>query len=502
MNLLGIDVGTTGFKVALFSAQGALLASTYQEHDSRSPQPGQAELDARAIWEKIKEGIRSVTAVSTGKGIKAIAISSMGEAVVPVSADRRILGPSILNFDVRGEEFLPQLAQQLPDSHLYAINGNTLGNHYTLTKLLWIQKHQPDLYAGTYKFLHWAPFVSYMLGAEAAVDYSLANRTLLFDLQKGDWSDDLLRVSGLDRDKLPRTVPSGTIIGRVPEPLAAELGLPAGVLIAAGAHDQNANAVGCGVIDSGSAVYGMGTFQCITPVFAAPPAAELMIKRGLNTEHHAVQDRYVSFIYNQGGSLVKWFRDTFAALEHQIAQKEGRSIYPDLFAELPPNPSSVLVLPHFSTSGPPDFIADAAGLIAGLRLETTRGDILKGIIEGAAYDLKEVVDAMPGTGIEIGDFRAAGGGSQSDAWVQTCADIFGRPVTRPAITEAGALGAAIIAGVGAGFFDSYEQAVQAMVQFDRVLEPGPAMHRRYQARYDLYRQIWPLTANLLRDIAA
>jgi xylulokinase len=502
MHLLGIDVGTTGFKVALFSIEGVLLASAYREYDAQSPRPGQAELDARSVWEDIKKVVRQVTAVSPAADIKALSVSSMGEAVVPVSADRRILGPSILNFDVRGQEFLPELREKLPDSRLYAINGNTLGNHFTLTKLLWIQKHQPALYAQTFKFLHWAHFVAYMLGAEAAVDYSLANRTLLFDLQKEDWSDDLLCVTGLDRDKLPRAVPSGTVIGRVPGSIAAEIGLPEGVLIVAGAHDQNANAVGCGVIDSGSAVYGMGTFQCITPVFASPPAAELMIERGLNTEHHAVPGRYVTFIYNQGGSLVKWYRDTFAALEQQIAQKDGRSVYPALFAELPQTPSTILVLPHFSTSGPPDFIADAAGLIAGLRLETTRGDILKGIIEGAAYDLKEVVDTLPGTGIEIGDFRAAGGGSQSDAWVQTCADIFGRPVTRPVVTEAGALGAAIIAGVGAGFFDSYEQAVQAMVHFDHVFEPDPAMQRRYQARYDLYRQIWPLTAGLLRQIAA
>ena len=502
MQLLGIDVGTTGFKVALFSAQGDLLAAAYREHNTLSPRPGQAELDARVIWENIQESIRQVTAVSPAADIKALSVSSLGEAVVPVSAARQVLGPSMLNFDSRGAEFLPELAPKLPDAHLYAINGNTLGNHYSLTKLLWIQKHQPRLYEQTYKFLHWAGFVAYMLGAEAAVDYSLANRTLLFDLDKADWSADLLRETGLDRDKLPRPVPSGTVIGRVPAALAAALGLPAGVAIVAGAHDQNANAVGCGVIDAGSAVYGMGTFHCITPVFADPPPPQMMVDRGLNTEHHAVPGRYVSFIYNQGGSLVKWYRDTFAAREHEAAQREGRSVYPDLFAELPEGPGSVLVLPHFTTTGPPDFIADSAGLIAGLRLDTPRGAILRGIIEGAAYYLKEVVDTLPGTGIEIGDFRAAGGGSQSDAWVQTCADIFDRPLTRPMITEAGALGAAIIAGVGAGCFDSYEQAVGAMVHFDRVFEPDPARHARYQARYDLYRQIWPLTAGLLRDIAA
>jgi xylulokinase len=437
-----------------------------------------------------------------GAEIKALSVSSMGEAVVPVSADRKILGPSILNFDERGEEFLPVLKDKLPEDRLYDINGNTLGNHYSLTKLLWIQNHQPDLYAETYKFLHWAAFVSYMLGAETAVDYSLANRTLLFDLQGGDWSQALLDETGLDRKKLPAAVPSGTVIGRVPGHTVADLGLPEGVIIVAGAHDQCANAVGCGVLDAGSAVYGMGTYHCITPVFDAPPAAEKMIPRGLNTEHHAVPGRYVSFLYNQGGSLVKWYRDTFAAAEQRQARKRGRSVYPALFAELPQEPGSVLVLPHFTTTGPPDFIADSAGLIVGLRLDTSRGAILRGIIEGAAYYLKEVVDSLPGTGIDISAFRAAGGGSQSDGWVQTCADIFGKSMTRPVITEAGALGAAIIAGVGAGLFDSYDTAVGEMVQFDRTFEPDPRKHEAYQERYEQYRRIWPLTADFLRGLTA
>ena len=500
MQLIGIDIGTTSLKVALFSTEGALLASAHREHDIQSPGPGQAELDTWVVWDNIKEAIRQVTAVAPAGQIQALAVSSMGEAVVPVSADRRILGPSILNFDVRGEEFLPELARKLPDAYLYAANGNTLGNHYSLTKLKWIQKHQPALYEETDKFLHWSGFVSTMLGAEPAVDYSLANRSLLFDLGKEDWSDDLLRLTGLDREKLPRPVPSGTEIGRVPASVAADLGLPVGLLIIAGAHDQNANAVGCGVIDAGSAVYGMGTFHCITPVFSSPPAARLMLDRGLNTEHHAVPGRFVSFIYNQGGSLVKWFRDTFAAKEHEEAQKEGHSVYADLFAELPDGPGRVMVLPHFTVTGPPDFIADSAGLIAGLHLDTSRGAILRGIIEGAAYYLKEVVDALPGTGIEIGDFRAAGGGSQSDTWVQTCADIFARPITRPAITEAGAFGAAIIAGVGAGVFDSYEQAVREMVRLERTFEPDPGRHARYLERYAQYRRIWPLTADFLRDL--
>ena len=203
MNILGIDVGTSGVKIALFTTTGEILASSYREYVEYHSQPGYAELDAQDIWETIKEAIQEVTLHSEAGHIGAISISSMGEAVVPVSANRRILGPSILHYDVRGEEFLEQLAESIDETDLYHQNGNTLGNHFTLTKLMWIKKYQPDLYKKTFKFMHWSGFIAFMLGADATVDYSLANRTLLFDLEREDWSDLFINIVGLDKEKLP-----------------------------------------------------------------------------------------------------------------------------------------------------------------------------------------------------------------------------------------------------------------------------------------------------------
>jgi xylulokinase len=500
MSLLGIDVGTTGCKAAVFSEEGHQLASAYEEYDVQRPEPGWAELDALEVWAKVKRTISEVVSGSAPDPISALAVSSLGEATVPVTEDRQVLGPSILNFDARGEEYLDGLGSALEDERLYQINGNTLGNHYGLTKLMWIKEHQPHLYERAHKFLLWGGFVSFMLGAEPVVDYSLANRTLLFDVDREAWSEELLELAGLDRAKLPGTAPSGTVIGTVSERVAGKLGLPPNVAIVTGAHDQCANAVGCGVIQEGRAVYGMGTFICITPVFSQRREPAVMTKRGLNTEHHAVPGRYVSFIYNQGGSLVKWFRDTFAAVEHQQAEQAGRDIYADLISEIPEGPSSIMVLPHFATTGPPVFISDSSGVVAGLRLETSRGDILKGIIEGTTFYLKECVESLAPTGIEIADFRAVGGGSKSDAWIQVCADILGRPFVRPKITEAGALGAAIMAGVGSGAFPSYEAGVEAMVSLERIFEPDPQQHKRYESQFEKYRRLWPLMGEYLREL--
>ena len=502
MSLLGIDVGTSGCKAAVFSKEGQLLALAYEEYDYQHPQPGWAELDARQVWESVQRTIAQVAQPAQHDPVRALCVSSLGEAVVPVTRQREILGPSLLNFDARGAEYLPGLRARSDDERLYRINGNTLGNQYSLTKLKWIQQHQPALYQQTDHFLHWSGFVSFMLGAEARVDYSLANRTLLFDLECGDWSAELLGWAQLDRVKLPPTVPSGTIVGTVLPEIADRLGLPRGVVIVSGAHDQCCNGAGCGVIEPGRAMYGMGTYICMMPVFAPRREPQVMIERGLNTEHHAAPGRYVSFIYNHGGSMVKWFRDTFAQAERMQAKASGQDVYAQLTAEMPDQPSSILALPHWGPTGPPEFIDNSSGVLLGLKLDTTRGDILKGLIEATTFYLRECLESLPATGITIEVFRAVGGGSKSDAWLQVVADVMGRPVVRPRINEAGVLGAAIIAGAGCGVFSSLEAGVETMVTLERTFEPDERKRAQYDERFARYRQLWPLLRDSTRERAA
>jgi xylulokinase len=500
MSLLGIDVGTTGCKAVVFSEEGTLISSAYAEYDFQSPTRGQAELNSEMVWQRIKETIARALLDSKGDPVKALSIASLGEAVVPVTRDRQILGPSLLSFDIRGAEYLDRLPAFQKSEHLYRINGNTLGNHYGLTKLLWLRDHRPEIYEKTFKFLLWGSFVAFMLGADPVVDYSLANRTLLFDLEGEEWSKELLQDAGLDLEKLPRAAPSGTVMGCVSTRLANELGVPTGTPITTGAHDQCSNAVGCGVIEEGQAMYGMGTYICIVPVYSSRPDPKLMVERGLNTEHHAVSGKYVSFVYNQGGSIVKWFRDTFTAVEHNEAKARGEDIYIRLFDELPDHPSRLMVLPHFSTMGPPDFISDSCGLVAGLYLDTSRGEILKGILEGNTFSLKECVDTLPGAGIEINSFRSVGGGSKSNGWIQISADILGKPFARPTITEGGALGAAIMAGAGTGVFSSLQEGIEAMVHIERTFEPDPRRQREYKNLFEKYTTLWPLVGGYLREL--
>ena len=501
MSLLGIDLGTSGCKAAVFSEEGQLLAAAYTEFDAVHPQAGYAELDASRVWETVKQLIQQVCSRTDARLIRALSVSSMGEAVVPVRLNHQILGPSLFNFDRRGEEFLADLRAAISDERLYRINGNLLGNQYSLTKLMWVKRHWPEIYDQADLFLHWSGFIEFMLGADPALDFSLANRTLLFDLDRECWSEELFASAGLDSAKLPRLVPSGTVVGSVAGSIALELGLPAGIAIVAGGHDQNVNAIGCGAIEAGQAVFGMGTFICITPVYAHRMDPARMIAQGLNTEHHSVPGKYVSFIYNQGGALLKWYRDTYAAAEKSVAAATGRDLYADLLREMPEEPASVIVLPHFMQTGPPDFISDTSGVMVGLKLETTRAEILKGMLEGASFYLKECVDALPAAGIDIQNYRVVGGGSKSDAWIQLSADIFGAPFARPSISEAGTLGAAILAGVGAGAFQNAAQGVAAMVKFERTFEPDLAKRSLYLEKYAQYKQLWPLLGNYLKTVS-
>ena len=498
MSFLGIDIGTTGCKASVFSETGEALAFAYDEYDMVKPRPGWLELDPAEVWTRVKQTIARAVKGAPQNPVTALAVSSMGESMVAVSRDRRILGTSLLLIDRRGEEYLPLLSSRIGAEKLYRINGNVLGIQFSLPKLMWIRDHTPEVYSGAWKFLLWSGFVSFMLGADPVVDYSLANRTLLFDVDAGRWSAEVAGVAGIDLGKLPDPVPAGTRIGTVSGPIADELGLTRGTAIVAGCHDQCANAVGCGVTEAGLGMSGMGTYLTIVPVFTGRKPAERMMRLGLNTEHHAAPGRFVSFIYNQGGLLLKWYRDTFARAERDAAAASGRDIYAELIREIPSGPSSVVVLPHFTVTGPPDFITDSSGVIAGLKVETTRGDILKGVMEGVVFYHKALVDGSAECGITLRELRAVGGGSKSDAWLQISADILGRPMVRTRVVEAGCLGVALLAAAGTGAFRSLEEGVGAMVSLGARFEPDPARQRRYAERFEKYRALWPLMRDYLR----
>ena len=499
MSLLGIDLGTTGCKAGVFSLDSRCLGAAYREYDMLHPQPGWSELDSVEVWGKVRAVIaEAVAAAKAAKGdpVTALSVSAFGEAFVPVTRTRRILDQSILCVDDRGGEHVERLLGDFGREALYAINPNLLGPNYSLPKLLWLREHRPEVFAQADYFLLWSDFIAFMLGAEAVTNNSHANRTLLFDIEQNDWSAPLMAWSGLPREKFRPVVPGGTIIGTVSAAMANELDLPLGVRIVAGGHDQCCNALGCGGIAPGHAVYGMGSFDCITPIYRRPENLRVMLAEKLNVEHHVLPGLYVSFLYNQAGLLVKWFRDTFAAADVPAA---GMGIYEYLDRELPSEPTDLLVLPHFDP--PPHHSPETSGVIVGLKTSTRRGEILKAIREGSTLYFLDSLDALGHLGIDTTEFIASGGGARSDAGLQLRADILGVPVVRPQVTEAGVLGAAMFAGIATGTLGTPEQAVSVFVKRERIFEPDAARHARYREKHALYQQLYPVLQPVLGALA-
>ena len=489
MAYLGIDLGTTGCKAVIFDEEGKALSSAYREYQIISEKPGYAEIDPVRVWSHVRAIIAECIS-KTGAAVDAVSVSSFGEAIVPVSAGRQPLGNSLLNYDSRGVEFIPRIREIISDEELYQVNGNALGPNYGITRLLWYLNSRKDVYDKVDKFLLWGSYILYMMGAEPMVDYALANRTLLLDIEKKQWNLPLMEKLGLDPGKFPALSEAGEPCGRMSAALSAELGFDEPPLLVVGTHDQCSNAAGCGVLNRGEAMYGMGTFHCIVSTFTERVQPEEMLRRGLNTEHHAMPGRWVSFIYNQGGILLKWFRDTFAA---EIAAEND--VFSRLLDEMPSGPSPVSVLPHFMTTGTPDFIEKTSGLISGLTVGTTRGEICKGILEGVAFYLKQSLDLLSPE-MAIDKFTVVGGGSRSDVWMQLTADILQRPCSRTEESEAGSIGAAALAACGAGRFGGLDDAIAAMVKPGRLFEPkvGPDF---YLENYERYVRIFPLFGDFL-----
>ena len=490
MSLLGIDIGTTGCKSAAFSVDGQLIASSYEEYNIVSEEPGYAELNSLEVWNKIKKTIRNVAGKTSFDPIKALSVSSLGEAVVPVTKQKEILYNSILGIDSRGKEFIHYLNSRISEEEVFEINGNIPGIFSTMPKISWLKKYKPEIYDHTGYFLLWADFVCFMLGGKPVTNYSLANRTLLFDINKCDWSDKLMELMDLDRSKFAPTIQSGIQIGAISKEYSEELLLPEDVAIISGGHDQCCAALGSGIkSDSKAAMYGMGTFICVVPVFSQMPDIDEMYRNKLHIEQHVVPGSFISFIYNQsGGALIKWFMQTFTSNYQDDADHQNN--YNTLFDEIPDKSNNVIVIPRFGATGSPDFHIGNQGCITGLSLSNTRGDILLAVLEGISFYIRDCFENLGNTFSEVEFFVATGGGSVSEKWLQITADILGKTIIRNKVTEASSLGAAIIAGKGGKVFSTFDDAIDAMVHKKLTIKPELSKKEYYSRKFEQYQKLY------------
>lgn len=498
MSLLGIDVGTTGCKAVAFDEDGRLLASAYREYPLHFPKPGWIELDSNRVMASCRDVIREAGAKTRKDPVKALAIAAQGEAVTPVGKNGTYLDHGVVTFDSRTAPLVPWWEKRLTRRRIFEISGMPLHGMYTGSKILWWRQNRADVFSKAAKFLCYEDLLFHAMGLPPAIDSSLAARTMLYDMAKGDWSRELLNLVGIGPDRLAGVYPSGSVIGELGEKAARAFGLPKGTVAVTGGHDQPCGALGAGVVEPNVGMYATGTVECITPALGKRLIHPALLANNIACYPHVVPGLYVALTFNfTGGSLLKWYRDTFAGAEQGLAKKKGKDIYDLILAECPKEPTSIFILPHFTSTGTPHFDTRSKGVIAGLQLSTTRGEIVRAVLEGVTYEMALNADVLRECGTPIASFRAIGGGAKSAFWMQLKADLLGRPVQAMRVSEAVCLGAAILAGSAIGTYDSARKTSLRLSKVERTYSPDAKRSKIYRERFALYKDLYPTMKGLL-----
>jgi xylulokinase len=320
---------------------------------------------------------------------------------------------------------------------------------------------------------------------------------MMFDVTQHVWSGEILDAVGLKPDHFARPLPSGSVVGRIPPSVARSLQLAETAFVVTGGHDQPCGALGAGATEPGVAMYATGSVECIAPAFAEAVFAEELRDGNLCTYDHTVPGMYTTVAFSlTGGNLLKWFRDEFGAMETAEARARGINPYEMLLESAAREPTRLLVLPYFTPSGTPHFDLDTPGAIVGLRLSTTRGEILRALLEGVAFEMRMNMDILERVGCRIREFRAIGGGARSDFWTQLKADVAGKPIIPLTVTEAGCLGVAMLA-CAADRGVPVTDVVAEWVKTGPPCHPDPQNAEWYDRRFADYCKLYPAVRDLV-----
>ena len=476
MNYLSIDVGTTGCKCQLFSENGEILKYLFREYDLKELD-GLHYVDVHAIEAHLKH---MISEIGTEFSVDSVAVSSLGEAFVLLDEADNILFYPMLYTDPRGEEEAQAVKDTLGEEKAFRITGVVPHSMYSLSKLLWIRNHAPDLYRKADKALLIGDYIGYLLTGERVIDYALASRTGAFDVESMQFSSEILNTFDIKADLFSSPRPAGSIVGKI----KPEWGIDATLVL--GSHDQVCTALGSGVLQAGDAVDGMGTVECITTLFQEKPDSVEMGKQGYPCVPYAVEGLYCTYILNYScGSTVNWLRkkimhgycgeqtDFFAYMEQQMSDE----------------PTGILTLPYFGGSATPYQDLGAKGAILNLTTDTRDCDLYRSIMEGTAFEMRLNAEAVAKYGITVQNTVATGGGANSDKWLQAKADIQNIPIKTLRSSEGGLCGCAMIQAVAMGGL-SWEEARSIFVRYARQFTPDKHRHAAYEPYYQKYKKLY------------
>ena len=479
--LLGIDIGTSACKIAVFEENGRVAAQSNQPYAVYYPFPGWVEQDADEWWAAVCKGIREVL---SAPGVEAEAISCIGIdgqswSAIPVDSKGEVLARTPIWMDTRAKEVCSRVKKQLGEDTIFQVAGNDFLPSYSAPKMLWMKEECPEVYGRADTFLQSNSFIAYRLTGVLSQDVSQLYGLQFFNLRNLKPDKELTRELGLDLDLIPEVFPCDQIIGGVSAEASRLTGLKEGTPVVAGGLDAACGTLGAGVYlpgqtqEQGGQAGGMSI--CLN---------EALAHKSLILSPHVVPGRYLL----QGGTVggggaLKWFRQELG---------NGMS-FDELTAEaeaIPPGADGVVFLPYMAGERSPIWNPDAKGVFYGLSYDKTRGHMIRAVLEGVAFALEHNLRVAKEAGAEVSIMNAMGGASNSSLWTQIKSDVTGKPIQVPTSDTATTLGAAILAGIGCGLYGSYREAVEKTVTITKSYEPNEENRERYRHSMELYLELY------------
>lgn len=486
MSYIGLDVGSTGCKAAVIGKHGEKLSESYREYDKKV---NAAEMDPSELWDKVKEVIGESVKLS-GEKPEALAISSFGESFVPVGKDGEPLNGIMFYTDPRGEDQCREFLEKLGDSEIMRRSGAKAHPMYSLPKIAWLRENKPRVFDKTDKFMLIADYIGFRLSGEAVIPWSLAARTLAFNIEDKKWDEKLLGLAGIDKDRMSVPAQSGTVSGKILPSVAEELDLSHEMKIITGGHDQVMAVVGSGAEVPGTAAYGMGTVDCVVPVFGKPVFNTAFMEYNYCSIPYAADNSYVTYAFSfSGGSMLKWFRDSFAQNSIEEAKKAGISSYALLDRQCAKEPGDVMVIPHFAGSGTPELNTASKGAIYPMDFSVGLPELYRAVLDGVAYEMRYNAEILADFGIYTKEYRATGGGSRSPLWMEIKASVLNTPIIPLDTEEAGVQGTAMLCAVACGEYSSIKEASEQFVKCKTPVLPDRRLASIYDEKYGRYKEI-------------
>ncbi len=506
--LMGIDLGSTSLKAIIYDIDGNVAAQGSRPTELVHPD---AEHPEWAVWmpDQIFDGTAAairdaVAGLDDPRKIRAVAVTGMGMDGVPVDGDGKWLYPFISWHDPRTGAQFQWWKDNITVEKVFSIGGNPLWPINSALRILWMAEHEPEILARTDKWLLIEDFLNFMLCGRQVTDYSMASCTALFDQKKLAWSDELLELSGIDRRLLCEIQPSATPLGEVTAAAAKATGLPEGTAVILGGHDHLCGALPVGGFREGVVLDITGTWEAVQATTSEPVLNPDLPGIGVTVQAHVARGRYAAWGGNPASDMLEWYRKEFGHQAKLQAESSGGSDWEYLIraaAESPPGCHGVMFLPHMSAATCPVVDDRSRGAFVGLSKMATAGDILRSIIEGLDYQFLDIVTSMEDAlGTKLERFIAVGGAVRNELWMQNKADVTGRPIEVPDVEEATPLGAAILAGIGAGVYRDEEDAVDHVYKPGKTYHPDPDLAPQYADWFQIYRQLYPALAPISRQL--